>query len=84
MEPILGQIALFPYTYTTFTPLRWLRCEGQELSISQNTALFALLGPQFGGDGVTTFALPDMRGKEPIPNTHYYIAVEGIFPMGGK
>lgn len=77
MESFVGQIALFPYS---FTPRRWVRCEGQQLLISQYPLLFAVLGTQFGGDGITTFALPDMRGKEPVPDTHYDIALQGDFP----
>lgn len=77
MEPFLGQIQLFPYT---FAPKGWAPCEGQLLPIAQNTALFALLGIQFGGDGRTTFALPDLSKKAPERNTKYYIALEGIFP----
>src|SRR5271166_6177624 len=63
MNQFLGQIALFPYN---FAPLDWAFCQGQLLQINQNTALFSLLGVQFGGDGVRTFALPDLRGRVPI------------------
>ena len=77
MEPFLGQIELFPYT---FTPARWMPCTGQLLNINQNTALFSLLGTTFGGDGKTTFALPNLQGKEPAPGLMYCIAVEGIYP----
>jgi microcystin-dependent protein len=77
MEPFVGQIAFFPFS---FTPRGWARCEGQLLSISQNTALFSLLGTNFGGDGKRTFALPDLRDKAPLPNTGYYIALQGIYP----
>lgn len=77
MQPYVGQIELLPYT---FAPQGWAACEGQLLAISQNTALFSLLGTQFGGDGRSTFALPDLRGKEPTPWTRYYIALEGIYP----
>jgi len=59
-EPFLGEINFFPYK---FTPQKWMPCAGQLLAISQYQALFALLGTQFGGDGVTTFALPDLRGR---------------------
>jgi microcystin-dependent protein len=62
-NPFLGQITLFPYN---FAPFGWALCQGQLLSIAQNTALFSLLGTQFGGDGRTTFALPDLRGRVPI------------------
>jgi len=50
------------------------------LPISQQTALFSLLGTTFGGDGQTTFALPDLRGKAPIDGLAYYIAINGIYP----
>ncbi len=62
-QPFIGQIALFPYD---FAPHGWAFCQGQILPISQNTALFALLGTNFGGNGTTTFALPDLRGRVPI------------------
>jgi microcystin-dependent protein len=77
MEPYLGQIQLFPYN---FVPTAWAACEGQLLPIAQNTALFSLLGTTYGGDGHTTFALPDLRGKEPIPYLMYCIALTGIYP----
>ncbi|HQT75784.1 MAG: phage tail protein [Rhodospirillales bacterium 20-64-7] len=59
-DPFVGQIALFPYT---FAPSGWADCAGQLLPISQNTALFSLLGTTFGGDGRMNFALPDLRGR---------------------
>ncbi|GAA4167003.1 tail fiber protein [Chryseobacterium ginsenosidimutans] len=59
-EPFLGQIAFVPYN---FVPKNWAACNGQLLSIAQNQALFSLLGTQYGGNGTTTFALPDMRGR---------------------
>ena len=77
MEPFLGQIQLFPYN---FAPKGWAFCEGQILQISENSALFALIGGIYGGDGRSTFALPNLKGKEPDPNMHYCIAVQGIFP----
>jgi len=49
-----------------FAPRGWARCDGQLLPIAQNTALFSLLGTTYGGDGRTTFALPDLRGRVPI------------------
>lgn len=62
-EFFLGQIMLtgFPYAQKYFA-----QCSGQTLGISQNQALFALLGTQFGGDGVNTFMLPDLRGRTPV------------------
>jgi microcystin-dependent protein len=77
MDRFIGQIELFPYT---FAPQGWMTCEGQLLSISEYTALFSLIGTNFGGDGRTTFGLPDLRDKAPIPDTAYYIAVDGIYP----
>ncbi len=50
----------------TFAPRNWALCDGQILSIAQNTALFSLLGTTYGGNGQTTFALPDLRGRVPI------------------
>ena len=63
-EPFLGQIMLVPYN---FAPRGWAFCNGQILPIAQNTALFSLLGTTFGGNGQTTFALPDLRGR--VPNS---------------
>lgn len=60
MEPFLGSI--MPMAFN-FAPIGWYSCSGQLLSISQNTALFSLLGTYYGGDGQTTFALPDLRGR---------------------
>jgi len=61
--PYLGEIRLLPYT---FAPAEWADCDGTLLSISNNTALFALIGTTYGGDGVNTFALPDLRGRVPL------------------
>lgn len=58
--PFLGEIRLVPYN---FAPLGWFECDGRLLPISQYDALFALLGTTYGGDGQTTFALPDLRGR---------------------
>src|SRR2546423_3025403 len=62
-EPYLGMIIIVPYN---FAPRGWAFCAGQILPIAQNTALFSLLGTTFGGNGQTTFALPDLRGRYPI------------------
>jgi microcystin-dependent protein len=59
-EAFLGELRLFGFN---FNPRGWAKCDGQILSISQNTALFALLGTTYGGNGQTTFALPDLRGR---------------------
>jgi len=62
-EAYLGDIKL---TAITFTQRGWMACEGQLLPISQNQALFSLLGTTYGGDGRTTFGLPDLRGRVPV------------------
>ena len=61
--PFIGEIRIFG---GSFAPNGWAKCEGQILSIAQNTALFSLLGTYYGGNGVTTFALPDLRGRAPM------------------
>lgn len=61
--PFIGEINLFAFN---FPPKGWALCQGQLLPISQNTALFALLGTTYGGNGQTTFALPDLRGRVAI------------------
>ncbi|NNE27168.1 MAG: phage tail protein [Saprospiraceae bacterium] len=63
MTPFVGQIQLFGFS---FPPNGWALCNGQLLSVSSNTALFSLLGTIYGGDGRTTFALPDLRGRSAI------------------
>jgi len=62
-SPFVGEVRAFA---GNFAPLGWALCNGQLLSISQNTALFSLLGTTYGGNGQTTFALPDLRGRVPI------------------
>lgn len=62
-DAFLGQILIVSFN---FAPRGWAICEGQILPIDENTALFSLLGTTFGGDGVRTFALPDLRGRLPI------------------
>lgn len=61
--PFLGEIRIFSFN---FAPKSWAQCNGQLLSIAQNTALFSLLGTTFGGNGTTTFQLPDLRGRAPV------------------
>jgi microcystin-dependent protein len=63
MEPFIGTILTVGFN---FAPVGWALCNGQLLSISQNTALFSLLGTTYGGDGVTTFALPNLQGRVPV------------------
>ncbi|MCL7764790.1 tail fiber protein [Polaribacter sp. Z014] len=67
MEPFIAQIIMFG---GNFAPRGWAFCDGQLLPISQNTALFSLLGTTYGGDGRTSFALPDLRGRVPIGPRH--------------
>jgi microcystin-dependent protein len=63
MDPFLGRIVMFG---GNFAPRGWAFCSGQILPIAQNTALFSLLGTTYGGDGRTTFGLPEMRGRAPV------------------
>ncbi|WP_046744662.1 phage tail protein [Kordia zhangzhouensis] len=67
MNPFLAQIVMFA---GNFAPRGWALCDGQLLPINQNQALFSLLGTTYGGDGRTTFALPDLRGRSPIQQGH--------------
>ncbi|WP_260504002.1 tail fiber protein [Paenibacillus illinoisensis] len=76
VEPYLGEIRLFPYNAI---PRGWMPARGQSMSITQNTALYSLLGNNYGGDGKTTFSLPNLSGAAP-DGTGYYIAIKGIFP----
>jgi microcystin-dependent protein len=62
-DPFVAEIRIFPFN---FAPKGWAFCDGQLLPISQNTALFSLLGVTYGGDGKSTFALPDLQGRAPM------------------
>jgi len=62
-DPFVAEIRIFPFN---FAPKGWAFCSGQILPISQNTALFSLLGTTYGGDGKSTFALPDLQGSAPL------------------
>lgn len=62
-DPFVAEIRIFPFN---FAPKGWAMCNGQLLPISQNTALFSLLGTFYGGDGKSTFALPDLQGSAPM------------------
>lgn len=64
-EPFLSEIRIFSFN---FAPKGWAMCNGQLLPINQNQALFSLLGTTYGGNGQTTFALPDLRGRSQIHN----------------
>lgn len=62
-NPLIAEIMLFG---GNFAPRGWAQCDGQLLSISANSALFSILGTMYGGDGITTFGLPDLRGRVPM------------------
>ncbi len=66
-DPFVAEIRIFPFS---FAPKGWAMCNGQVLPISQNTALFSLLGTAYGGDGKSTFALPDLRGSAAMHPGH--------------
>jgi len=63
MDPFVAEIRIFPFN---FAPKGWAWCDGQLLPLSQNTALFSLLGTTYGGNGKSNFALPDMQGNAPM------------------
>lgn len=73
-EPYLGEIRLFGFD---FPPKGWAHCDGSILSIDQNQSLFSILGTTYGGDGRTSFALPDLRGRVPIN-------FDSTYPQGQK
>lgn len=77
MEYLLGQILLLPYD---FNVVQLTRCNGDSIQISENQALYSLLGDKYGGDGRTYFKLPDLRGAEAVPGLCYHIAMHGIYP----
>ena len=74
MDPFVAEVRMFPYY---FAPKAWAFCDGQLLPISQNTALFSLLGTVYGGDGKSTFALPNLRDSVPI-----HPAYDLSYPLG--
>ncbi len=80
MEPFVGAVELFAFD---FAPRGWVPCAGQQVPVNVNAALFSVIGTQFGGDGRTTFGLPDLRGKAPIEGLQYCIAIQGIMPPRG-
>ena len=77
MEPLLGEIRMFG---GNFAPKGWALCDGRLLSITQNSALFTVIGTMFGGDGVTNFALPDLQGKV-AEGVTFVIALVGVYPQ---
>jgi microcystin-dependent protein len=72
-QPYVGEIRMFA---GNFAPAGWMFCEGQLLSISENETLFQLIGTTYGGDGQSTFALPDLRGRIPIHQGNGFILAE--------
>jgi microcystin-dependent protein len=83
MDPFVAEIRAFGFT---FAPRGWAECNGQLLPISQNTALFSLLGTNFGGDGKSTFGLPNLQGQAPIGQgegrglSPYFVGEQGGVP----
>lgn len=72
-QPYVGEIRMFA---GNFAPAGWMFCEGQLLPISENETLFQLIGTTYGGDGESTFALPDLRGRVPIHQGNGFILAE--------
>src|SRR6187431_1092834 len=72
-QPYVGEIRMFA---GNFAPAGWMFCEGQLLPISENETLFQLIGTTYGGDGQSTFALPDLRGRLPIHQGTSFVMAE--------
>ena len=80
-DPFVAEIRIFP---VYFAPTGWALCNGQLLPISQNTALFSLLGTTYGGDGKSTFALPDLQGSAPMhPGQGQGLSLRDLGEIGG-
>lgn len=80
-DPFVAEIRIFPFN---FAPKGWAFCDGQLLPISQNTALFSLLGTTYGGDGKSTFALPNMQGSAPMqPGQGQGLSLRDLGEMSG-
>lgn len=81
MDPFVAEIRIFPFN---FAPKGWAMCNGQLMPISQNTALFSLLGTTYGGDGKSTFALPNMQGNAPMhPGQGQGLSLRDLGEEGG-
>lgn len=78
MDYFLGSICLFAFN---FAPQGFLLCNGQTLPINTNTALFSLIGITYGGNGSSTFQLPNLAGASPVSGMQYYICTQGIYPQ---
>lgn len=76
-RPIIGEIRLFGGNYA---PKDWVFCEGQLLSIEENASLFSILGTMYGGDGKTTFAIPNL-GEHKLGAVRHIIALQGFYPL---
>lgn len=82
VDPFIGEIKIWPMN---FAPVNWAFCNGQLLAITSNTALFSLIGTSYGGDGRTTFALPDLRGRIPAgAGTGAGISTRNLGQRGGS
>lgn len=82
MDPFVAEVRIFPFN---FPPKGWAFCDGQILSISQNTALFSLLGTTYGGDGKSNFALPDLQGQAPMhPGQGPGLSLHDLGEAGGS
>jgi len=82
MDPFVAEIRIFPFN---FAPKGWAFCDGQLLPLSQNTALFSLLGTTYGGDGKSNFALPDMQGRAPMhPGQGPGLSLHDLGETGGS
>ena len=80
-DPFVAEIRIFPFN---FAPKGWAFCSGQILPLSQNTALFSLLGTTYGGDGKSTFALPDLQGNAPMqPGQGQGLSLRDLGEMSG-
>jgi len=80
-DQFVAEIRIFPFN---FPPTGWAFCDGQLMPISQNTALFSLLGTTYGGDGKSTFALPDMQGNAPMqPGQGQGLSLRDLGEIGG-
>jgi microcystin-dependent protein len=80
-DPFVAEIRMFPFN---FAPTGWAFCDGQLMPISQNTALFALLGTVYGGDGKSTFALPDLQGSAAMhPGQGQGLSLRDLGEIGG-
>lgn len=81
-DPFIAEIRIFPFN---FAPKGWAWCNGQLLPLSQNTALFSLLGTTYGGDGKSTFGLPDLQGRAPMhPGQGPGLSLHDLGEMGGS